>query len=115
LLPTEGVDAAGTDIEDVWRPRGAQRLLSVHEVLAPSSLVVYRAPRREPEQLIERYRRQLTDAGWTLVERHEGESIRIDGVSMLAATKKGRLTTVLAESANAGNTRLILLESRASR
>lgn len=114
LLPGEIADAAGRDVEGLPRAPDTQRLLSAWEAERPSGVVVYRARRQSPSDIESFYRSALPAHGWSLVERHPGESIQINGVRMLTAQKGPRTVMLLAHPMRGGRTTLTVLASEPS-
>jgi hypothetical protein len=114
VLPLGGADAEGRDMLGLPRPRGAQRILSAWEADRPSGIYVYLARGRTIAELDSFYRQELPKNGWTIIERHPGESIRIDDIRMLSAEQGGNLVTVLSHAGEGGQTVVTLLASEAS-
>jgi hypothetical protein len=114
VLPLGNADAEGHDMLGLPRPLGAQRILSAWEADRPSGVYVYLARGRTMADLESFYRKELPKHGWTIIERHAGESIRIDDVRMLSARKGEDLVTVLSHVSGARQIVLTLLASEAS-
>ncbi|MDH3729320.1 MAG: hypothetical protein OER77_17455 [Myxococcales bacterium] len=114
MLPTDGADAGGSDVEAVPRPRGSQRVLSAWEAGSPSGFVVYRVPHESAAELESFYRSELSANGWTIIERHPFESIVIDDIRTISAARGNRTVTVLAHSSEASATVLSILISEPS-
>lgn len=114
MLPLGSADAEGRDLPKVPRPRGARRILSAWEADRPSGVYVYLVKGRTTAELEAFYREELPRNGWTVIERHSGESIRIDDIRMLSAWKGGRLVTVLSHLGEMRETVLTLLASEPS-
>ncbi len=114
MLPTDGADAGGSDVEAIARPRGSQRLLSAWEAGSPSGFVVYRVPDKSAAELESFYRSGLSANGWTIIERHPSESIVIDDVRMISAERGNRTVMVLAGSTEASASVLSILISEPS-
>jgi hypothetical protein len=111
VLPVGSADAEGRDMPGVPRPQDAQRILSAWEADRPSGVYVYLTKARTGAELESFYREQLPKNGWTIIERHSGESIRIDDIRMLSAWRGGRLVTVLSHVGEMQETVLTLLAS----
>jgi hypothetical protein len=111
MMPREGADAAGHDLVGVPRPAGSYRILSAWEERQPSGVLVYRVSAMSPAELEIFYRVALPRSGWTLIERHDSESVQVDGAHMLSAEKDNRLVTVLSHHGEASETILTILAS----
>ena len=114
MLPHQNADAAGQDLVGVPRPLGSQRILSAREAQRPSGVFVYRVLAKSAGEIESFYRRELTKAGWKIIEKNPSESIQIDGTYMLSAEKDGRLVTVLSRSGTSSQTVLTILGSERS-
>ena len=113
LLPRPTGDADGTGVEGVPAPRPSRRILSVHEELRPSRVVVYSVPGLVAEELSRSYRAHFVAHGWALVERDKDEALQVEGKQLVAAEREGRLVTVVAHPAGQRSTNLTILESEA--
>lgn len=111
LVPAEDGDAVGRDPAAVPRLSGTRRLLSAAEVGEPTGVFIYSAEEVPVDEAQAVYRRLLSAHGWTLIERHRGESLRIDDARVLHAGRGQRLVTVIAHPAEAGATIITLLTS----
>lgn len=111
LVPMEGRDAEGRDLEGLPRPKDMQRLLSAWEVGSPSGLFSYVTDAHSPEELEAFYRAVLPIHGWRILHRYPGESTQIDRIRMLSAESRGNLITVLAHPAEHARTTLTILAS----
>ncbi len=114
LVPLGDGDADGQDVPGFPRPRDAQRVLSAWEVNGPSGLFSYVTEAHSAADLESFYRNSLPKQGWRFVERHPGESVKLDQIRMLAAEKEGRLITVITHPAAKGTTVLTILVSEPS-
>ena len=111
MLPRESSDAAGGDLLEVPRPPGSRRILSAWEEGQPSGVLVYRVAAKSARELESFYRVELPRAGWRVIERHPGESVRVDDIRLLTAAKGNRLVTVLCQPEGASQAVLTLLTS----
>ena len=111
VLPRFHEDAAGRDPIGVPRPARTQRVLSAFELGGPSGVFVYRYRPRTAGEVSAFYRRRLTKSGWAILERHPGESLRLDEVEMIAAEKERRLVTVVLQQDESADAILIILTS----
>ena len=109
LLSFGADDARGTDLAGVPRPQNAQRILSATEAGAPAGVFVYRVRRSSTSEIARQYRRLLSENGWSILERSEGESIMVDGVRLLSAERAHRMVSVLAHHGEDGRTVVTLL------
>ena len=114
MLPRAASDAAGRDLFEVPRPPGSQRILSAWEQGQPSGVLIYRLAAGSAEELEAFYRAELPRAGWRVIERHPGESLRVDDIHLLTAEKGNRLVTVLCQSDGASRAILTILASEPS-
>lgn len=114
MLPIDGADSGGGDIVDVPRPRRSQRLLSAWEAGAPSGFVVYRVPHESAAALESFYRNELSENGWTIIERHPSESISIDDIRTISAERGNRTVTVFARPSDRSASVLSILISEPS-
>jgi hypothetical protein len=67
VVPRDGHDAGGTDLEGVPRPPGAYRTMSASEAGNPDAAVQYMGSSMTEWELEHYYEQQLVAAGWTLV------------------------------------------------
>lgn len=111
LLPVEGADAVGRDPAGVPRLPGTRRILSAKERSEPTGVFIYSIESVPMDEAEAGYRRLFAAHGWTVIERHRGESVQIDGARVIHAGQGQRLATVIASPDEAGATILTLLTS----
>ena len=100
MLPMEGNDAAGRDVEGVPRPPHAQRILSSWETGQPYGVTMYGSKFQTATQLEAFYRHELPKQGWAFIESRPGESIQINGTRVIAVQKGERMISVLLNQSN---------------
>jgi hypothetical protein len=114
MLPRPGADAVGVDLDGVPRPPGSRRVLSAWEERRPSGVFVYRVPLMSAQELESFYRAELLGAGWRVIERNPGESVRVDDIHTLSARKGSRVVTVIRRAGDADPTVVTILASEPS-
>lgn len=85
VMPRDGHDAAGTDLENVPRPPGAFRTMSAAEDGNPDAAVQYMGSSMTEWELEAYYQQSLTEAGWTVMNVPESAQPR--GQRLVEATR----------------------------
>ena len=67
MFPVDGSEPPGTDVNDVPRPEGSQRLLTAEVAGAPYGIHIYTAPGK-PDEVLRAYDALLPKGGWQAQE-----------------------------------------------